>query len=44
LRSAGLFALLALDLTLAALRPHRVGFREATAWSVFYIAVALLRC
>ena len=34
-------ALLALDLTLAALRPHRVGFREATAWSVFYIAVAL---
>jgi len=35
-------ALLALDLTLAALRPHRVGFREATAWSVFYIAVALL--
>jgi tellurite resistance protein TerC len=35
-------ALLALDLTLAALRPHRVGFREAVAWSVFYIAVALL--
>ncbi len=35
-------ALLALDLTLAALRPHRVGFREATAWSVFYIAVALV--
>jgi tellurite resistance protein TerC len=35
-------ALLALDLTLAALRPHRVGFREATAWSVFYITVALL--
>jgi tellurite resistance protein TerC len=35
-------ALLALDLALAALRPHRVGFREATAWSVFYIAVALL--
>jgi tellurite resistance protein TerC len=34
--------LLALDLTLAALRPHRVGFREAVAWSVFYIAVALL--
>lgn len=34
-------ALLALDLTLAALRPHRVGVREATAWSVFYIAVAL---
>jgi tellurite resistance protein TerC len=34
-------ALLALDLTLAALRPHRVGFREATAWSVFYILVAV---
>ncbi|MBL8927564.1 MAG: TerC family protein [Pseudonocardia sp.] len=34
-------ALLALDVALAALRPHRVGFREATAWSVFYILVAL---
>jgi len=34
-------ALLAVDLILAALRPHRVGFREATAWSVFYIAVAI---
>ena len=34
-------ALLALDLILAAARPHRVGFREATAWSVFYIAVAV---
>ena len=34
--------LLALDLTLAAVRPHRVGFREATAWSIFYIAVALV--
>ena len=34
-------ALLALDLALAARRPHRVGFKEATAWSVFYIAVAL---
>ena len=33
--------LLALDLALAALRPHRVGFKEATAWSVFYIVVAL---
>ncbi|WP_214401061.1 TerC/Alx family metal homeostasis membrane protein [Pseudonocardia lacus] len=33
--------LLALDLVLAAMRPHRVGFREATAWSVFYIAVAI---
>lgn len=34
-------ALLAVDLILAALRPHRVGFRQATAWSVFYIAVAI---
>jgi tellurite resistance protein TerC len=34
-------ALLAIDLVLAALRPHRVGFKEATAWSVFYIAVAI---
>jgi tellurite resistance protein TerC len=33
--------LLALDLVLAAVRPHRVGFREATAWSVFYVAVAI---
>ncbi|WP_156754936.1 TerC family protein [Actinokineospora pegani] len=34
-------ALLALDLTLAALRPHKVGFKEAVAWSVFYILVAI---
>lgn len=34
-------ALLAVDLILAALRPHRVGFKEATAWSVFYILVAI---
>lgn len=33
--------LLALDLILAAFRPHKVGFREATAWSVFYVAVAV---
>lgn len=33
--------LLAVDLILAAARPHRVGFREATAWSVFYILVAI---
>jgi tellurite resistance protein TerC len=33
--------LLALDLVLAGVRPHRVGFKEATAWSVFYIAVAI---
>lgn len=33
-------ALLGLDLAVA-VRPHRVGFKEATAWSVFYIAVAV---
>ncbi|WP_199042607.1 TerC/Alx family metal homeostasis membrane protein [Glycomyces salinus] len=33
--------LLAVDLILAAVRPHRVGFGEATAWSVFYILVAV---
>lgn len=33
--------LLAVDLVLAAARPHHVGFKEATAWSVFYIAVAI---
>lgn len=34
-------ALLAVDLILAAVRPHQVGFKEATAWSVFYILVAI---
>jgi tellurite resistance protein TerC len=34
-------ALLAVDLVAAGVRPHRVGFREATAWSVFYILVAI---
>jgi tellurite resistance protein TerC len=33
--------LLAVDLILATVRPHRVGFREATAWSVFYVAIAI---
>jgi tellurite resistance protein TerC len=37
-----ILGLLALDLILGSLRPHAVGFREATAWSVFYIAVALV--
>ncbi|NED97712.1 TerC/Alx family metal homeostasis membrane protein [Phytoactinopolyspora alkaliphila] len=36
-----IIALLTVDLALAAARPHRVGFAEATAWSVFYIAVAV---
>lgn len=33
--------LLAVDLTLAVTRPHRVGFREAAAWSIFYVAIAI---
>jgi tellurite resistance protein TerC len=33
--------LLAIDFALAVARPHEVGFREATLWSVFYIAVAI---
>jgi tellurite resistance protein TerC len=33
--------LLAVDLFLGAVRPHAVGFREAAAWSVFYVAVAI---
>jgi tellurite resistance protein TerC len=39
---AVIVALLALDLALGVFRPHSVGFREATAWSVFYIAVAVV--
>jgi tellurite resistance protein TerC len=38
---AVIVALLALDLAFGVLRPHAVGFREATAWSVFYIAIAI---
>jgi hypothetical protein len=34
-------ALLALDLVVGTVRPHRVGFREATVWSLFYIGVAV---
>src|SRR3712207_3631332 len=34
-------ALLAIDLGLALARPHEVRFREATIWSIFYIAVAI---
>jgi tellurite resistance protein TerC len=36
-----ILALLAVDLIVAAARPHRVGFGEAIAWSVFYILVAV---
>ena len=34
--------LLALDLLISARRPHAIGFREAAAWSAFYITVALI--
>ncbi len=34
-------ALFALDLLLATLRPHAVGFREAALWSVFFMAAAV---
>ncbi len=36
-----ILGLLALDLGVSAWRPHQVGFREAAAWSIFYIAVAI---
>ncbi|TFV88457.1 TerC family protein [Blastococcus sp. CT_GayMR20] len=35
-------SLLALDLAVAAARPHAVGFREAVAWSIFYILAAIV--
>ncbi len=38
---AVIVALLGVDLAIGALRPHAVGFTEAAAWSVFYVAVAL---
>jgi len=34
--------LLVLDLGLAAARPHVPGFRESVAWSLFYVAVAIV--
>jgi tellurite resistance protein TerC len=37
-----ILGLLALDLLVGTLRPHAVGFREATIWSIFYIAVAVV--
>ena len=37
----GLIVLMALDFALVSRKPHVVGFREAAAWSVFYIAVAV---
>jgi len=37
-----ILALLGADLLLATVRPHAVGYREAAAWSVFYVAVAVI--
>ena len=37
-----ILALLAVDLLLSGRRPHAVGFREAVAWSLFYVGVAVL--
>ena len=34
--------LLGLDLLLATVRPHAVGYKEAAAWSVAYVAVAVV--
>jgi tellurite resistance protein TerC len=37
-----ILALLVLDLAWGVVRPHAVGFKEASIWSVFYIAVAIV--
>lgn len=34
-------AILAIDLAVGAIWPHRVGFKEASAWSIAYIAIAV---
>ena len=39
---AAVVALLTVDFVTAARRPHVVGTREATFWSVFYVGIALL--
>ncbi|GIF72428.1 TerC family protein [Asanoa siamensis] len=36
-----ILGLLALDLIIGTLKPHAVHFKEATAWSIFYIGVAV---
>ncbi|HEU6443490.1 MAG TPA: TerC family protein [Gaiellaceae bacterium] len=41
LTALAVVCLLALDFALASRRPHAVAFREAVAWSVFYIALAI---
>jgi TerC family integral membrane protein len=37
-----ILALLGLDLLVATVRPHAIGYREAAAWSAFYIVVAVV--
>jgi predicted tellurium resistance membrane protein TerC len=37
-----ILGLLGVDLLLALVRPHAVGYREAAAWSVFYVSVAVV--
>jgi tellurite resistance protein TerC len=37
-----ILALLCLDLVVATVRPHAVGYREAAAWTVFYVAAAVV--
>jgi TerC family integral membrane protein len=39
---AVILVLLGADLLLATVRPHAVGYREAAAWSVFYVAVSVI--
>jgi tellurite resistance protein TerC len=39
---AVILGLLGADLWLATVRPHAVGYREAAAWSAFYVAVAVI--
>ncbi len=39
---AVVLGLLGADLWLATVRPHAVGYREAAAWSAFYVAVAVI--
>ncbi len=39
---AVILGLLGADLLLATVRPHAVGYREAAAWSAFYVAVAVI--
>ena len=34
-------ALFTVDLAISGRRPHEVGFREAVAWSVFYVGIAI---